>query len=531
MRSGIVTRWLSTILVVLALLLSTLAASALAAPLSPVTIRRVQGVGGYRGVVDTYLHEWFPDNKYNARGRMVIRGDGAARPILSFDLDGIVPPGATVTGARLRLHIVSGSAVTMRASLYQVVRPWTQKWANWRISGYARGWTTPGCSEPGVDRSAVPADTIALRGVGRTVSFDIMKLVRAWIAHPDENFGLLLVGHDAHSGGQFDLASSEFPDPSKRPALVITYVTYWHDLGPDPDLPVGEGWDLISTTHGNISGSDLIRYADFMLRDAALGEPVLVARVDVSQGAMYVQDAATGVWMPADGHPLGEPGILKTPMAWLDAGASAILTEPASVQVLWAIKLTRRAGGRLYHLYLRQGSDAGQVSAWEARSELARNHPPELVTPSLSRQVVSTGAKLWFDPRYRDRDGRDNLADIYLAITDRFPTSPDAQGLVLRYDAQAGRMYLRGDDGAWLPEGGVIPRTSFRLENSYGIVYGPGSRVINCDALTLGARWVVEFKPGMVGRYWLYMRAVDALGDAYGGDTRWKWKGWIEIVP
>ena len=533
MRTRLITRWAPAVVIALSLLLSVPTGTALgeASSHSPVTVRLVPGARGYGGAVDTYLHEWFPDETHDTRELLAIRGDGAVRPLLRFDLTGVVPEGAVVTRARLRFRVIGGSATSMNASLYRVLRPWSELWANWSTSGFAGGWEAPGAGEPGVDRAELPEHTIGIKIIGWVCWFNVTDLVRDWVAAPDQNYGMLVVGHGAQQGGQFEIASAEYPHVWRRPTLEITYVNYWNERGPDPDAPVAKGWSLLSTEYGNVLGSDSIRYTDLMLSDLEHGATALTARLDAAEDRMYLMDPESGQWEPAGGSPLGQPAVLTTTLACLDVGGSSKIVDPGSILVTWVVKLRHPASGHRYQLLLRQGGADGQMSEWEAVGEVVHNRPPELIAPRLNAQEVPTGAKQLFTPWFRDPDGHGNLADAYFAITDLFPTSPDAKGLVLRYDAQAGRLYLRGDDGAWLPEDGVEPRTDFVLENAYGIVYGPGSRVINSDSLTLSTWWVVEFKPEMEGRYWLYMRAADIVGDAYGGDTRWKWKGWVDVLP
>jgi hypothetical protein len=60
-------------------------------------------------------------------------------------------------------------------------------------------------------------------GVYRFESETLLRDVRLWVAHPERNFGWILIGDETHPQSARAYASRENPDPAVRPFLEITY--------------------------------------------------------------------------------------------------------------------------------------------------------------------------------------------------------------------------------------------------------------------------------------------------------------------
>lgn len=84
------------------------------------------------------------------------------------------------------------------------------------FTAVSRAWVTEVVNPaPGVGRRA------DVESAGRdVVRVDVTELVRKWLAHPEENLGILLRGR-AGGGGQYTLRSSEHPDQQYRPKKVF----------------------------------------------------------------------------------------------------------------------------------------------------------------------------------------------------------------------------------------------------------------------------------------------------------------------
>jgi len=181
-----------------------------------------QDVGGYTGMADTYLHSWYPDTSYGGQGSLTLRGDGAARALLRFDLAGQLPPDAVVHGAALHLGVRDGGPSPMSVDLYRVLRPWSEGGATWQQAAAGQPWGSPGATGA-ADRASQPATTQLVQPGAGSYAFDITALVQQWLANPGANLGVLLQGRVVSGGAHYDLFSSEHRYPEERPRLEIVY--------------------------------------------------------------------------------------------------------------------------------------------------------------------------------------------------------------------------------------------------------------------------------------------------------------------
>jgi hypothetical protein len=200
------------------------------------------------------------------RATELLVGDAATlsadfRAFLEFGLTQ-VPAGSTVRSATLELF-VTGSRhgdTDLTVRVHRVV-PTTHPTAllvfqtPWFEGTTTSGATLDGlCWENGASRYTQPAvDTTSTYGLGATgivaeaviargataqqVSFDLTPLVAQWISGAAENHGLRL-SHATEGAPYADgakvIASSDDPDPTKRPRLIVTF-----------DPPAGQQWTTL----------------------------------------------------------------------------------------------------------------------------------------------------------------------------------------------------------------------------------------------------------------------------------------------
>ena len=196
-----------------------------------------QGVGGYTGWSDTYLRELFPTTSADPRdANLRLRGATGEREsaLLRADLQALV--GATVISATLSLYATNHSnEASITLSAYPLLRPWVPAEATWLSYSQGTPWDEPGARSPSVDRSSEANDVIRVVGKctqnQRWYVFDVTEAVRTWLAHPEQNNGLLLEGSDEVSM-EVRFASSEYYDPNLRPVLRVLY--RWPPPEPTP---------------------------------------------------------------------------------------------------------------------------------------------------------------------------------------------------------------------------------------------------------------------------------------------------------
>nr|MBC7244201.1 DNRLRE domain-containing protein [Chloroflexota bacterium] len=186
------------------------------------TIILQQGVNGYLGYEDTYIHIWNPDTNYCSLNtfRMGYRQQYAA--LLHFDLSPI-PANALVTEAYLELYAVGWSGFDMAIDAYNVLRHINACQATWNQASIGNPWGAPGCNDTVTDRSTTPEASVTTQGLYKWYQFRLTTLVQDWISGRWANNGLLLRGASSSSSNIFYFASAQYEPAALRPRLVITY--------------------------------------------------------------------------------------------------------------------------------------------------------------------------------------------------------------------------------------------------------------------------------------------------------------------
>lgn len=168
-----------------------------------------------------------------------VTSDGnVRRGMLRFDLNGMVPAGALITGVELRLVVDRGRLFPAPVSLHRVTSSWNEGVANasgpeglgsaaqpgdvtWifrELGGAA--WATPGG-----DMQAAPSATTDVTGVG-PVTFSCPALVadvQSWLDSPGQNFGWSVRGVEYLTQTANRFVSRSSPTAGSRPALVVTF--------------------------------------------------------------------------------------------------------------------------------------------------------------------------------------------------------------------------------------------------------------------------------------------------------------------
>jgi hypothetical protein len=133
-----------------------------------------------------------------------------ARVLVRFNL-GSVPASAEVTSAQLRLRVIAVSSGPTQYKVHRVTKAWTETGANWR--------KMHGAYDP------VPLDSRALgpSQAGSDVAWDVKDAVEYWLAHPAENYGLMVLGPGSGGTMSATFSARESGPWVRRPKLKLTY--------------------------------------------------------------------------------------------------------------------------------------------------------------------------------------------------------------------------------------------------------------------------------------------------------------------
>ncbi|MCA9526781.1 MAG: DNRLRE domain-containing protein, partial [Myxococcales bacterium] len=178
------------------------------------------GLDGYVGTTDTYVHAGRPGQSFGQSETLIVDGDTPPeeqRQILLQFEDfigwgaGQLPPSARIESATLTLFITDRS--DDGANLHRMLQPWNDGFT-WEDFG-------GGVAVDGL-QAVAGADAAGFSNlINVPVSFDVTDSVNAWLGG-DPNLGwVLLMG--AGGSDEWHFAASEARDPGRRPTLTVAF--------------------------------------------------------------------------------------------------------------------------------------------------------------------------------------------------------------------------------------------------------------------------------------------------------------------
>ena len=204
----------------------------------PVTFTLQDGRDGYEGTTDTTLDSWEPEATRGGDNFLALfysrKNDGTTQkaPVLRFDL-ALLPSGAAVQSASLRLYVPSTPLKDVRAKVQGLLTPWDEDTATWQLAADDQTWAEPGAAAVGVDRTNWVSDIQQVVLGSQWYEFDVTSLVQAWARRQTANNGFILsaLPGDSDSSVEVDFVSREGTQ-SLRPQLVVSYTLGNPVVGP-----------------------------------------------------------------------------------------------------------------------------------------------------------------------------------------------------------------------------------------------------------------------------------------------------------
>ncbi len=192
----------------------------------PLSVTYRQGVAGFNGWSDTHIQEGAPGTNYVNQQKLYLRGNQGERSTILLRVE-LTPPfaGATVEHAVLHLYASDHTNATeVDLAVYGLARDWLATEATWLNARQGVAWGLSGARLVGADREGQVVDRVHVgcTTAGRWYAFDVTDLVAAWVAHPEQNHGLLIEGPQSIAKGIW-FASANYYDPALRPLLQVVY--------------------------------------------------------------------------------------------------------------------------------------------------------------------------------------------------------------------------------------------------------------------------------------------------------------------
>lgn len=247
-----------------------------------------QGVGNNNGV-----YPEFEMARYNGTGT----DDKYA--LVRFDLTQI-PADRTITGAFIELYHTQTRAPSENfktVDVHRVTSPWEEGngyGGGTNIDGNPVGTVVDGELITGVSLNTKPGwetgpetalDNVITSYVpGRWYHFDVTAAARDWIAHPEQNFGVVLLEDvPSTSNGTRTFASSQYSSVTLRPKITVFYSGEPIALPPDSVAP----GDVTEPAVSNGDGEAMITWKDAADTD--------IVKVRIYNGTEVIAEVERGV--------------------------------------------------------------------------------------------------------------------------------------------------------------------------------------------------------------------------------------------
>ena len=175
------------------------------------------GRSGYTGTQDADLRQSSPTANSGANTNVLSDASPLTHGLLRFDhifdgFDGILRYQSIIDRAHLRLYTLDRSAANTPVRMLRMVAPWEQGQSTWNSMG--NGIDETNGVETGTTDGLIVADV-----ANAFVEIDVTAAVQAWTdGAPNYGWAFLPTGPDG-----WGWASSEYPDPARRPALVVEH--------------------------------------------------------------------------------------------------------------------------------------------------------------------------------------------------------------------------------------------------------------------------------------------------------------------
>ncbi|RMG63673.1 MAG: DNRLRE domain-containing protein [Calditrichaeota bacterium] len=231
---------------------------------------------------DNTLYEDNAGSLSNGIGQHMFAGRTASgairRAVVRFPVIEFVPPNALIQSVQLTLNLSKTSAGPVTVSLHRLLKPWgegnsdapaeegqgTQAQpgdATWMHTFFDTSfWNTPGGDFVAQPSAQTTVGTVVnpLNPVTWGSTAPMIADVQFWLAHPDSNFGWIVVGDESTMATAKRFDTKDNPDTTTHPLLTITYTM---PVGiADIDEPGLRDFELVQNYPNPFNPSTTIEY-------------------------------------------------------------------------------------------------------------------------------------------------------------------------------------------------------------------------------------------------------------------------------
>jgi len=186
------------------------------------------GLNEYDGTEDAHITVWGEDGAVNhgeddTLQTIFTSGRQFSNTLIRFDL--ALPHRAQTGDVLLKLYVpYTYARAGFKVAAHRLLRPWDEAAATWIMADATTRWAERGALKPGEDYDPTPLDTVAIPTGFKNdwLTWDVGDAVNYWRQHPDENYGIILMGVNASQ--KLHTYSSEYNDaPEQRPKLIVDF--------------------------------------------------------------------------------------------------------------------------------------------------------------------------------------------------------------------------------------------------------------------------------------------------------------------
>ncbi len=306
------------------------------------------------------------------------------------------------------------------------------------------------------------------------------------------------------SDGWDDMGTFLIAAPVNHPPANVS-------LSPASGNPAIGATQTFTAIYADPNGHADIKSVLLLLNSAASGVNGILCWYDQAGNKLYLRDDGDTAWL--GGYAPGSANVIENSRARLHCAETTAVGNGQNLTVAWRIEPKSPMADRSAVGWLHVTDAGGLTDGYDSLGQYffpgALNYAPvcDSLTPPDGVIVTDYSIKKKFTAVFSDINGVQDLSQCELLINSSLSM---ANGICVRYDANANKLYLRNDaNTAWL--GGYAPGSANVITNSRAKLYCEFTTVApsaDAPSTALEVVWMLDFM---------------GLKDSNGVVTHWAW--------